>query len=365
MKYEKSVRAAVASMVIGTGLLLSACGGGGGGSGGNGSTSVGGTAAGGLALTSGTVELSCKDGLKKTGIAISATGTWSTTVPTANLPCAVKASDGTNTYYSFTVGNGSSIVTNVTPLTTLALAKILGAVPSGLFASLSATDLAKLNDAVINAAIAALNSAFANYALPVDFNPVTTLLTAATSGQAGNDYDRLLEQFKAANPNLDTLISAAATGTMPTPATPSYTPAAADFNEFFTNFAGDYTLAVASSGAEAGNNAAVTALFPANSARVVHIKSNGDVSIEAQGRTLTYLAATYSGPNDRFIAGPTSNTVRYYHTGSPNDLYITYDASNGKLQVDVQGFVNNEGYASLRGTVLAPSSAVAPVVSTN
>ncbi len=342
----------MAGMVIGAGILLSACGG---GSGGNGNTSVSGTAASGRALTSGSVELSCKDGLKKTGIAISATGTWGTTVPTANLPCVVKASDGTSTYYAFTVGNGSSIVTNVTPLTTLTLAQILGAVPSAVFASLSATDLSKLNETVINAAIAALKTALDSYALPGQFNPVTSPLTASTGSQTGNDYDRLLDQFKAANPDLDALVSTAATGTVPTLATPSYTPAATGFNEFFTAFAGDYTLTVDQSGAEGSNNAAARALFPLSSRRTVHIKSNGDVSIDAEGRTLSYLAATYSAVTDRFTAGATNNTVRY-RAGSTIDLYITYDATNGKLQVDAQGFVNTEGYASLKGVVLAPSS---------
>lgn len=353
-------------ILLGASLLLSACGGGDGGSTGsnsntgNGTTSISGSAATGAALTSGTVELSCKDGLKKTGIAISATGTWSSTVPTANLPCAVKASDGSHTYYSFTVGNGSSLVTNVTPLTTLALAKILGSSPATLFASLSATDLAKLNDSAITAAIAALNTALANYALPGNFNPVTSPLTAAATGQTGNDYDRLLDQFQDANPNLDTLVTAAATGTLPTLATPSYTPGAASFSEFFSTFAGHYTLTVANAGAEGANNAAVTALFPANSSRTVHIQSNGDVSIDAAGRTLSYTAASYSAVADRFDAGSV-NVVRYRAGGTTSgnccDLYIKYDSSTGKLEVDPSGFVNNEGYATLKGTIFVPPPA--------
>ena len=251
-----------ACLALGTSLVLAGCGGsdgsgsGGTSNGGPATTTLTGTAATGAAMTSGTVELSCKDGLKKTGIAISATGTWSSTVPTANLPCAVKASDGTNTYYSFTVGNGSSIVTNVTPLTTLALAQILGATPSSLFASLTATDLARLNTSAINAAINALNAALAQYALPAGFNPVTTPLIAAAPGQAGNAYDGLLDQFNAANADLQSLITGAPAGTLPTLAAPSYTPAAADRSEFFTRFSGNYTLKVGNSGAGGRNNAA-------------------------------------------------------------------------------------------------------------
>lgn len=349
-----------ASLLVCSGLLLSACGGDGGTSG-NGITSISGTAASGAALTSGTVDLSCKDGLTKTGIAISATGTWATTVPTVNLPCAVKASDGTDTYYSFTVGNGSSIVTNVTPLTTLTLAQILGSVPATLFSTLTATDLAKLNSAAITAAIAALNTALASYALPANFNPVTTPLTAATAGQTGNGYDRLLDQFKEARgaTTLDSLVSDAATGTLPTLPTPSYTPGASTFAEFFTTFAGDYTLKVNTSGAEGANNAVAQALFPQDRAITVHLKANGDVSIDAVGRTLSFTAANYSSAGDFFTGGST-NTVRYRTggiiTGNCCDLYIHYDSSNGQLQVDAASFINTEGYASLRGNVVAPSA---------
>lgn len=356
-------------ILLSASLLLSACGGGDSDTGSNGITSISGSAATGAAMTSGTVELSCKDGLKKTGIVISATGTWGTTVPTANLPCAVKASDGTNTYYSFTVGNGSSIVTNVTPLTTLALAQILGATPGSLFASLSATDLAKLNDSAITAAISALNTALASYALPAGFNPVTTPLTAAAPGQTGNAYDGLLDQFRNAlgATTLDSLITSAATGILPTLPTPSYTPAAANLGGFFTTFAGDYTLKVSNSGAEGSNNATAIALFPQDHAITVHLKDNGDVSIDAVGRTISYLASTYAGNSTgstviartEFMANESGkNVVRYRSAnGLYLDLYITYDPSNGKLEVDPQGFVNTEGYAVLKGSIFVPPPA--------
>lgn len=353
--------------VLSASLLLAACGGG--GSSGTGTTTVGGTAATGAAMTSGTVELSCGSGVTRSAT-ISGTGTWSTTVPTANLPCAVKASDGTNTYFSFTVGNGSSIVTNVTPLTSLALAQILGTDPATLFATLSATDLAKLNSTAINAAISALNTVLANYALPAGFNPVTTPLVAAAPGQAGNHYDGLLDQFAAANPSLSTLITAAATGTMPTMGTPSYAAAATSLNDFLTKFAGDYTLKVSSSGAEGTNNSAVRALLPIDSAVTVHIKANGDVKIDAVGRTIDYLASTYAGNTTGSVVMARTdfmpsdlgrNVLRYRSAnGSFLDLYVSYDPSNGQLQVDPQGFVNTEGYASLRGVIVQPPAALPP-----
>lgn len=360
-----------ASLVLGTSLVLAACGGGGGGggSGGSATTSISGSAATGAALTSGTVELSCKDGLQQSGIAISATGTWGTTVPTANLPCAIKASDGTNTYYSFTVGNGATIVANVTPLTTLALAQILGATPDSLFASLSATDLARLNTTAIEAAISALNAALAQYALPAGFNPVTTPLVAAAPGQAGNDYDGLLDQFNDANTDLAALITGAANGTLPTLATPSYTPAATGLSDFFTRFAGSYTLTVNNSGAEGANNPAAELLFPQDGAIGVQFKGNGDVIVNAVGRSISYLASTYAGnttgdvsfARTEFMANEGGKNVLRYRSanGSFLELYVTYDPASGMLQVSPQGFVNNEGYASLSGRIVAPPAALA------
>lgn len=352
-----------ASLAVGASLLLVACGGDDKGASSASTTNISGTVATGAAMTSGSVTLKCGSSVTRTAT-ISTTGTWSTTVPTVNLPCAVEATDGTNSYYSFTVGNGSSIVTNVTPLTTLALAQILGATPASLFASLSATDLAKLNASAIDAAIAALNAALASYALPAGFNPVTTPLTAATSTQSGNAYDDLLEQFGAANPDLATLITTAASGSPLALATPSYTPGVTSLEDFFTTFAGDYTLKVTSVVSE-GVSAGAAALFPLDSARGVSIKANGDVIFAAVGRTITYAAADYN--RDFMGTASTQNQVRYRRKDNNwLELYITYDPATGELHADPSGFLSNsEGLAMLEGTVFVPPTTAPEPVTCN
>jgi len=215
-----------------------------------------------------------------------------------------------------------------------------------------------------------LNAALAQYALPAGFNPVTTPLIAAAPGQAGNAYDGLLDQFNAANADLQALITGAAAGTLPTLAAPSYTPAAADRSEFFTRFAGNYTLKVDNSGAEGSNNAAAVSLFPQDAAIDVQFKSNGDVIVKAVGRSISYLASTYAGnttgpvsfARTEFVANESGKNVLRYRSanGSFLELYVTYDPSNGTLQVSPQGFVNNEGYASLSGRIVAPPAALPP-----
>lgn len=352
------MRAALAGATLAAALLLGGCGGSDGGTSASSGTRITGTAASGAALTSGTVELNCNNGYQKSGIAISASGTWSAVVPPAVLPCAVKASDGTNTYYSFTSGTSSPVTANVTPLTTLLVARLLGEVPDDtVFAGLDATDLDKFNATDIATAVAELVAALSGYALPADFDPVTSPLTAAAGSQSGNDHDRLLDQFKAARgaTTLESLLATAAGGTLPTLPAPPLTPGVATLEDFFSTFAGSYTLTVTSSGAEGSNNAAAVALFPEGSERTVTLKANGDVSIQASGRTITYLAASYSG-HQEFSGGTASlNTVIYRASnGIWIDLYITYDPATGQLRVDPQGFVNSEGFASLRGTVYVP-----------
>lgn len=360
MEGSQAGRKVLLGMLTGGSLLLAACGGGSGGA--NGTTIISGTAASGQAMAGAALALRCTGGLSRTGITASGNGAWRTTVPTTNLPCVVEATDGTRTYYSFTVGSGGSLVANVTSLSTLALAHILLADPAGLFASLGDSDLAKLDATTIDGAIAALNTALAGYALPSGFNPVTTPLLAATGSQDGNHYDNLLDQFNDAlgTTTLASLVADAATGTFPAMPTPSYAPGAADLDAFFSTFAGAYTLKVTSSGGEASSGATASALFPVDSARSVRIAANGDVSLEAVGRTITYAAANYS--RDFIGTSSTQNQVRYRTRDAANflELYITYDPATGALSVSPQAFVNDEGYADLDGTVYVPQDA--PVV---
>lgn len=372
-----------AGVVLGTSLLLSACGGDSSGNAGSAATcptgtTVCGTAATGAPMANANVSLRCKATTTPSTTTADANGEWSYNVPVSNLPCAVKATDGTNTHFSVASSAG---IANVSPLTSLALAQAAGNAPDDAwFSGLNDTDLATLASN-LPAAVAALNTLLANYALPAGFNPVSTPLVAATSGQAGNAYDNLLEQFKAALGGGDfaSLLNDFAdyeTGdASPLPA-PSYTPAAADKEAFFTTFAGDYTLKVTNSGGEASSGAAAKALFPKDKALTMHIKANGDVVFDAVGKTITYAANTYVGnttgtfPMARtaFSANELGkNVLRYWDSrGSAADLYLTYDPSNGKLSVWSQGFIPgtndySEGFANLEGIIFVPPAALPPV----
>lgn len=373
-RYRAHSRLAVAAL-LGTTALLTACGGGGnsngtpvtGGVSCPAGSTVCGTAATGAPLASASIVLHCKNNWNE-GTSTDANGLWSFNVPAGNLPCAVKATKGGDTYYAFTQGTGGNITTNLSPLTSLALAQALGAAPDDAwFNGVNTPSNAGLDAmaAALPDAIAALNTALAGYALPAGFNPISTPLTAATGSQPGNEHDHLLEQFGAALGGGDfaSLLASfagydAENDAPPLPA-PSYTPGVSTRTAFFETFAGDYTLKVTGSGAEGNNNAAARNLFPQDHAITVHLKSNGDVMIDAVGRSLTWAAATYNGNTGvgkwaEFDGTATTlNTVRY-RNGTTLDLYITYDPATGKLQVDPQGFVSNEGYASLKGSLFIP-----------
>jgi hypothetical protein len=190
-------------------------------------TTATGRAAVGAPLAGAVIELRCSGGAAISTVT-GAAGGWNVTVARDQLPCAIRASGGTvgsvpntQTLYSLTVGQGSTLVANVTPLTTLVLADAANAAPSAAwFYGLDAAALQAL-DANLDAAIAALVNALQQlgYAVPSnDFNP----FTLAFVPESGNAYDDLLEQLKAAlasnGSDLDTVsvqISNASLGAAP------------------------------------------------------------------------------------------------------------------------------------------------------
>lgn len=178
------------------------------------STIITGTAATGAPVASATVNLRCSGGTTATATT-SATGTWSVTVPTASLPCAVQIDTGVIELYAFTIGSGGSVVTNLSPLTSLAIAGALGAAPDDAwFDSLNDSGLQTLG-LDLTAALTALGNALQaqGYTLPSgNFTPFTTSFEAT----AGNAWDDLLEALKAAldtaGTDLPTLLASYAGG---------------------------------------------------------------------------------------------------------------------------------------------------------
>jgi hypothetical protein len=195
--------------------VLAACGGGDG----NGSSTapttqtLGGTAAVGAPIVGGSVAVSCAGG-DALAATTSSTGTWTVTVSGQTLPCAVQVSGGT-------VGGSASTVklhsialafdgtVNLTPLTDLAVAKLIAGDPAAWFAKPVFTG-------VDQAAVAAAVEALATSLGLATALGTTDPFTAAFEAKAGDAIDDLLEALQAALGSLSktyaALLTAAAAG---------------------------------------------------------------------------------------------------------------------------------------------------------
>lgn len=173
------------------------------------SSTVSGVAATGLPISGGSVALRCGGGFGASAVS-GADGRWSTSVPSAALPCAVRVSGGTvdgvanaSVFYSLArAGGGTASTANLTPIGDLALAAAVNSATGGAletwFASATDAQRQQVVDGLA-AAIAALRTALvdAGYTLPAGegFDP---LIAAIAAGSAEDLYDQLLEAYKQA-----------------------------------------------------------------------------------------------------------------------------------------------------------------------
>ncbi len=159
--------------------LLCACGGGDLHS----SNLLSGTAATGAPLVGATVRLRCVGGsMFQTSTNVS--GLWQITVTGQPLPCAVQASEGsvndlpnTTIYHSVALSFG---VTNITPLTDLVLARMLGAAPQAWF---DRPDFAQVSNATVQSALDAVSAGLGLTKALRQANPLTAPFVADS-----NDY---------------------------------------------------------------------------------------------------------------------------------------------------------------------------------
>jgi len=185
---------------------LAACGGGGGGDAAapvaptSTSLTVTGTAATGLAIAGATVTGKCKVG---TGTATTlANGTFTLTVADGQLPCVLQVTnpaDGTK-LHTLVSGTGNTAVANITPLTEMTTARVLGSEPNVFFAAFNATTVTQkvttTNIATAQSAIDLVFTGTIDTTAIGDF--ITTPLVAATqdSLNSGDAQDKLLDALK-------------------------------------------------------------------------------------------------------------------------------------------------------------------------
>lgn len=149
---------------------------------------ISGTAAHGAAIKSTFVYARCSDGSGFKGDVITdAKGNYAGQVLLSALPCALRVSDGSTTYYSLATAAGTA---NLTPLTTLILAYTSAkSGDSWYYSSNWSTVIYSLADAQSNFA-AAMTSA--GYSLPAG-----QFLPFATKFAVGDAWDGVLDQLQA------------------------------------------------------------------------------------------------------------------------------------------------------------------------
>jgi len=170
---------------------LAACGGGGGNTAG---PTLGGTAAVGVPIVGGTVRVSCSGGSALQTLT-SSTGGWTVAMSGQTLPCAVQVTGGTvggaansTPYHSIALSLGT---VNITPLTDLVVARLLGANPQTWFASPTFTGVG--SDA-LRTALDAVSTALGMTATLGTRNPLTSSFQAVN----GDLIDDILEAYRAA-----------------------------------------------------------------------------------------------------------------------------------------------------------------------
>jgi hypothetical protein len=187
----------LAAVAIG---LLSGCGGGGSATS-TPSATVSGTAASGAAIALGTVTLKCVSGTAPV-VTTGTDGSFSIDISGVSLPCVgrVDYKDRTAAIQKLHTFISAAGTANITPVTELLLATLMGRTAADAFDTFDASKSAAVTAAQVTAAIAtvktyltALGVATANF--PAD--PVGTKLKAAVGGAGGDDFDKVLDDLAA------------------------------------------------------------------------------------------------------------------------------------------------------------------------
>jgi len=177
---------------LGISAVLIGCGGPGGAK----TLSLTGTAATGAAIASAPVEAKCATANATTTTA--ADGTFTLTSTTATLPCLLRITLPNGAGYLHSVAESGASVANITPLTEIVAANVLGASPSVLFSSFASSDAAGITSAKIAAAKAVVIAVATKAGIDLTgADPLKDVFVAATPSATGDAKDRKIDAFMA------------------------------------------------------------------------------------------------------------------------------------------------------------------------
>lgn len=271
-------------------------------------STLAGTAAVGLPIVNGTVDVKCAGGSALT-TTTSAAGTWQVTISGQTLPCAVQVSGGklgTSTgapqsqpFHSIAVSLGT---VNVTPLTDLVVANLTGTNPGTWFTGANFT---AVNSQTIATALSTVSTALGLSSQLGTIDP----LTVAFQAQNGDTMDDILEAFRAATTAVSSdyaaLLAAASNGTFST----------------FTGFGSAFTVAYVDLTGGTNNNGGGSVTCGANETALVYAGTAGQYT---NGQQVCFAASpTALSFASKTLGNPVQNTV----VSAPYSAYKFTDAS--------------------------------------
>ena len=159
-----------------------------------------GSVATGLAMINAEVKATCSN--DKSGTATSdSNGSYTLKVVGGVAPCIIQAKDPntSETYYSVAASastTGSTTV-NVTPLTQLVAANVLGADPSTAVTTFSSNYASKVTPTKVDDGVTTLKTTLTSLGVTLPDNPMTKSFTPAQpdSGVSADDHDKLIDQL--------------------------------------------------------------------------------------------------------------------------------------------------------------------------
>lgn len=157
-------------------------------------TALSGTAAVGAPIVSGTVQVRCEGTSTVLSTVTSDTGTWQVDTTGQTLPCALRVTGGSlpagQAYHSAAVTFGN---TNITPLTDLMVANVVGRAPALWWGSNGPTELTALVQAKLDQSLTALRAG-----LGLDVLKSVDPLKASFNAQRKDKIDDVLESLRLA-----------------------------------------------------------------------------------------------------------------------------------------------------------------------
>jgi len=269
-----------------------------------------GTAATGAPIIGGNVDIKCAEGSPLTAIT-NENGVWEVNISGQVFPCALAVTggnlDGNESFYSLALGIGNI---NITPLTNLVVANLVGQNPKEWFDSLNVASLTTVNQTALDNSLDSIATELGLTTALNDLNPFTVAFNAVTGDRFDNILQAMANVVSAVLTNYDQLLNwAAYPGTFNLPVSFS-----TEFNTAFNTITngGD-------SGTDNGNTGTVTLLscntdlFAANT---VH---------QATAEELQGFDGSYTGQIHTFDANGNS---------TPSDAIVGYHSSNGVITID-------------------------------